>query len=277
MKTKIDLINEAFYKVMLEENAGSYKRYIQSIQRKLIDNVDSLTSEKVKSIIMSERLNVDNMALLYLIHNAVITLMNKPTKKERNNILPIVGIMTIYSIRNPERFYRNVVDNIKGVRNERARGLIIEYKKSNFKVLESVKKKAITNMQRSISKAKLSKRILGDYNELREKVPLEKLKNELISKYNSKVNVERALDTEIHANSEMARVEQNKELGYTHKIWKTQGDNKVRETNWHNQVANKRIPIDSDFRAGGMVASYPSDERLPPRERIRCRCYLLYE
>jgi hypothetical protein len=120
--------------------------------------------------------------------------------------------------------------------------------------------------------------MIKDLNKgIEEKKSIEQIKNSLVRKYNKLSNIERALDTELHRQSEFVRLEHSKALGFTHKTWKTQGDRRVRNTTFHNQVSNKRVPIDSEFRAGGMTARQPSDTTLPPSESIRCRCYLIYD
>ena len=120
--------------------------------------------------------------------------------------------------------------------------------------------------------------MLKDFQKgIKEKKSIARIKRELVRKYNNLSNIERALDTELHRASETVRQAHSIALGYRHKTWKTQQDERVRDTCFHNEVANKRVPIESDFRACGMRAQRPGDERLPPNESIRCRCYLIYD
>ena len=96
-------------------------------------------------------------------------------------------------------------------------------------------------------------------------------------KYNDRVAIKRALRTEIHAQTEFIKAETSKGLGYKYKIWRTQRDSRVRETNFHKQVANQKVLVDREFQAGSLRANVPGDERLPANDRINCRCYLIYE
>lgn len=61
--------------------------------------------------------------------------------------------------------------------------------------------------------------------------------------------------------------------GATHKTWMTAASH-VRDT--HKKLDNKTIPIDDLFNVGGHHARYPLDNKLPPGERVNCRCTLTY-
>jgi hypothetical protein len=98
----------------------------------------------------------------------------------------------------------------------------------------------------------------------------------LEKKYASKVRSVRALRTEGHEILEKRKNEDAAGIGMKKKIWRTQRDADVRETTWHNIVADMEVPIYDDFKAAGMRANHPGDLRLPPGERINCRCYLEY-
>ena len=67
------------------------------------------------------------------------------------------------------------------------------------------------------------------------------------------------------------------EQGYTKKIWKTERDNKVRET--HREVDNKKIPIEEYFEVGNERLLYPHDEAncVDLKEVCGCRCHLEFE
>jgi len=99
----------------------------------------------------------------------------------------------------------------------------------------------------------------------------------LEKRYASKVRSVRALRTEGHEILEKRKNEDAASVGMKKKIWRTQRDADVRETAWHNNVADMEVPIYDDFKAAGMRANHPGDLRLPPGERINCRCYLEYK
>ena len=282
-KNRIDAINDAFIEVLMQSSAKGYEEYIRSINRELIANVDKLTPSKVKSIIQGAKINVDDIALLFLIQNAILLIVTKkPTKKQREPLLPIIALLGIYSLNNPKRFVKKILKVSKGVglnkTEQKAFNIIQGFKRDNIKVLNDARRLARKQLDTSRLKSRTSQRMIKDLNKgLAEKKSIEEIKNGLVRKYNKLSNVERALDTELHAQSEFVRLEHSKALGYSHKIWRTQGDSRVRHTAFHNGVANKRVPIDSDFRAGGLRASQPGDTTLPPSDRIRCRCYMVFE
>ncbi len=284
MKNKIDQINDAFIEILTKENSKQYVKYIKAINQELIANVDKLTPEKVKSIIKGAKINIDDIALLFVIQNAILLIVGRtvPRKKMDKSLLPIMALLGLYSLRRPKRFVKKLVKINKGIGlnsvEQEAQRIIKGFKADNEKVLQSARKIARTQLDKSQIKSKTSRRMVKDMNRmLEEKKSIKEIKNGLVKKYNKLSNVERMLDTELHAQSEFVRKEHSKALGLTHKTWHTQNDSRVRETTFHKEVANKRVPIDSDFRAGGLRAKQPGDTQLPPSDRIRCRCYLTYE
>jgi len=283
-RSKVDQINDAFIKVLTKENSKQYGEYIKSINRELIKNVDTLTPDKVKSIIEGAKINIDDIALLFVIQNAILMIVGRKVarKKLDKSLLPILAILGIYSLKRPDRFVKKLVKITKGKglndNEKKAQAIIRGFKQDNEKVLKDARKVARKQLDISRLKSKTSRRMVRDLNEgIKEKKSIKQIKAELVRKYNKLSNVERTLDTELHAQSEFVRKEHSKAIGMTHKIWKTQQDARVRDTKFHTEVANKRVPIDSDFRAGGLRAEHPGDTQLPPSDRIRCRCYLIYE
>lgn len=279
----VEDINNAFIDVLQEENAQTYVKYIKRINRELIDNIETLTPDKAKRIIQRESINIDNMALLFTIQNAILVLINQPSQKKDTMLVPIFAVMAMYSMSDPKRFAKKIIHIAKGKnlsnREKQAFKSIKQFENMNKQFIDKTQKQAVRNLNRSIDKSKVYKRMVKDYKEQRKQfgdTPIEITKSNLKRKYNGNKNIERALDTELHAQSEYIKKEHSKELGYTHKIWKTQSDGRVRETCFHQQMHNKEVLIDSDFRACGLRAEYAGDERLPPSERIRCRCYIVY-
>ena len=283
MKSKVDQINDAFIKILGKENSKQYAEYIKSINRELIANVDNLTPAKVKSIIKGAKIDIDDIALLFIIQNAILLIVGKKVKKkDRTALLPIIALMGLYSLKRPERFVKKLVKINKGVglnaNEKKAQAIIKGFKVDNEKVLKDARKVARKQLDTTQLKSKTSKHMVKDLNEMiKEKKSIKDIKINLVRKYNKLSNVERTLDTELHAQSEFVRRVHSEALGYTHKIWKTQGDSRVRHTKFHDGVKEQRVPIDSKFRAGGLKAEQPGDASLPPSDRIRCRCYLTYE
>lgn len=279
----VEDINNAFIDVLEEENAQRYVNYIKRINREIIDNIETMTADKARRIIQSERINIDNIALIFAIQNAVLILIDQPSQKNNAQLAAISGILAMYSTNNPKRFAKQVIKIAKGTglnnREKIARKAINQFARANATTIKKTQKLAIDNLNKSIDKSKVYKRMIKDFKANRKQFPdspIEVTKSNLKRKYNGNTSIERALDTELHAQSEFIKKEHSKAIGYTHKIWKTQGDGRVRKTCFHNAIANKKVPIDSDFRACGMMASYAGDERLPANERIRCRCYIIY-
>lgn len=284
----IDQINDAFISIIAKENNKQYGLYLKRINKKIIDNVDDLTPSKLKAIVNSENVNIKNSVLLFSVLNAILLIMNnkKLTKKEKDNLAPIIAVLGIYAITRPKHTTTRlvkIVNNTKGLNDneKKVKKLLNQYFKENEKAISKANKAVDSNLKKSTSKyaSNVTKSIRKDISKaMRQEKDIDVVRKELNKKYTVKSSViDRNLNTEIHAQAETVKLEFSKESGFTHKTWKTQGDSRVRETKWHIAVANKRIPIDSDFRSGGLVASRPGDPRLPAGERIRCRCYLIYD
>lgn len=284
MSNKIDQINDAFIKVLTKEKSKPYANYLKQINKEMIDNIDNLTPAKVQSIIKGAKINIDDMVLLFTLQSAILVIMNKkiPRKKLDDSLLPVIALIGLYSLTRPERFVKKMVKIVNGrglnSTEKKAQAIISGFKKDNQKILDDAREIARNKLDTSILKSKTSKRMQKDLNQgIKDKQSIDDIKKGLVKKYNNLSNVERALDTELHAQSEYVRKVHSEAMGFTHKTWKTQGDSRVRHTKFHDGVSNKRIPIDSKFKAGGLEAEYAGDTSLPPSDRIRCRCYLIYD
>jgi hypothetical protein len=192
-------------------------------------------------------------------------------------------VVSVYSVSNPKLFVHKIYKSIKtpSSDNERNVGKLIgDYKEQNKRVIERIKAQQLQDLNSSQTKAKLSmsKSVIEDIKIMTAQgKPLEMQRHWLKRKYNTNKAITRAVDTEIHASLEKGKLLQAEADGFTEKIWKTQGDDRVRQTKWHNHVANMKIDIDKDFTLGSMVANAPGDTRLPVGERINCRCYMIYK
>lgn len=279
----IDRINDAFLDVIERESSNQQREYFKAINKEFINNIDNLDAQKVRQIIRNTESNIDNLILLYALQNAVMLILaDRQRAKQNRALVPVLAIMGIYSLTKPERFVKRMVKIVKGKglnSNEKVyKGIIDDFAQTNAKSLAKARKVAIERTEISIVKSKRNKRMIRDFKRLEQQgKSIKQIQNNLSRKYNNKASIDRVLKTELHAQSELVRREFNTTIGYTHKTWKTQQDRRVRETCFHNQIVNKRVPITSDFRACGMRAQQPGDDRLPANERINCRCYLIYD
>lgn len=286
----LDKINDAFIQVALEEKNKVYAKYLRAINLEIRKNVNSLNSTKIKEIVMSQKINIKDSVLLFTVLEAITNIVNNQrlSKKEKNNLLPILAILGVYSLTRPkelaQRIYKVNKPNVKlstlSANELKVRNLLNDYYTQNEKAIATSIKNSTTDLVRSNRKyaTNLTKSLRKDLQSLvAEKKSIATIERTLQSKYQVSPSViKRNLDTELHAQAETVKLEMAKSNGFTKKTWKTQEDSKVRKTAWHNNVSNKTIPIDSDFRAGGQVASRPGDPRLQAKDRIRCRCYLIY-
>lgn len=58
------------------------------------------------------------------------------------------------------------------------------------------------------------------------------------------------------------------------KVWLASMDGRTRDS--HFAADGQRVPLDSSFMVGGFPGLYPGDPLLPAKERIQCRCTVLY-
>jgi CxxC motif-containing protein len=278
----IDKINDAFIKIMVEENSKGYEKYIKAVNKEFIENIDNLNAEKVREILARNKLNIDNTIILFMIQNAILLILQAPKKAQNNpNLFPIVALAGMYSLSNPDRFVRQMVKIAKGQdltkREKTANAIYKEFTKDNATIIKDIQKRARERVEWGIVKSKSNKRMIRDFKRgLQEGKSIADIKKGLVAKYNNLSKIDVVLDTELHAQSEFVRNEHSKSIGYGFKIWKTQNDERVRKTCFHNGVKNMKVEIDKDFVSCGLKAAYPGDERLPPHERIRCRCYTIH-
>ena len=287
-------LNNAFLDIAAELGGKEYAKYLRSIQRDLINEIETVDANRIKQIVMSYQINVKNSVLLFSVLEAVTKILNgKLTRKEKTAYTPIIALMGIYSVRKPKVFAKRVAELVTtpntrlnksfGVKSNmvNSKKLLNEYFVRNEASISNSIRKSENNIIRSNRRRlnTLTRSIRKDIAKLRD---MNKSVNSITKTIKAKYKVDdnivsRNLDTELHAQAETVKEEIAKSNGATHKTWKTQGDGRVRDTHFHNSVTNKRIPIDSEFRAGGLKANAPGSESLPVGERIRCRCYLIFD
>jgi|LGOV01.1.fsa_nt_gb hypothetical protein len=289
-KSKVEQINDAFMEILVKENAKKYSKYLKEINKQLIENVETLTASKVKSIISSVKLDIDDIVMLLMLQSAILIVIDKriPRKKLDKSLLPLLAVVGMYSLKRPKRFVQKIVKIQKTIslqkvtklspNENKTRDIFKEWFKGNDKNIDRFRKMAIERTEISIVKSKRNKRMLRDFKRLRQEGKgIEDIKRSLTRKYNKRVNIERVLNTELHSQSVMVKHETNKISGAKYKTWKQRSRPSKRHTKFHEGVINKRIPIDSDFQANGLKAQYPGDDRLPASDVINCGCWLEYE
>lgn len=282
----IDKINDAFIEFMRDYRGTRYIQYFKKINNAIIDQGGFVSPNEIRRIVEQETnsLNLEDFAVFSLLIGTITSIIEnqRMSKKQRDNLLPVIAIASVYSLSSPKTFVRKIYQSYKtpkSVNEKRVNELIKQHIEDNKLVVDRIRGKQKEMLIRTQTQAKLaqSKRVIDDIAKLTEQgKPLELQKTWLQRKYNNNKVMQRALDTEIHANIELGKQEQARTDGFTKKTWRTQGDSKVRDTVWHNKVANMTVPIDEDFVVGSMRASHAGDERLPVGERIRCRCYIVY-
>lgn len=283
MSRKLDLaeqLQREFEDLVTEKEQRKYGKFVRENTAALIDKRPKNKREALK-ILSKNKIDTKTSTKMFTALNGVMTTMlNEDTRESRKKLKPLEGLMRVYSVRNPKSFAKEVYSMTTGrgmsERNKRFRPLLLSYYDGFTENIESEAKQAERAMQRA-EVEKVSS-VFKDLEDLREqRIPIGQVKKQLIAKYGDPKRVKRALNTELHEQAERVKLEQSKFMGYTHKVWNTQKDERVRRTKFHNQVAGKVVPIDSNFRAAGLEADYPSDLGLPLSERINCRCFVTYQ
>ena len=275
----VDKINEEFEKLVGDKQQRQYSQYMRAINNDVVDEMPK-SKKQLRKIINRHQLNPNTSIKMFSVMNGVQNLLlNPPTRESRKKLKPLEGLMRVYNVNNPKSFanamYQMTTGQKQSDRNKRFRPLLLSYYDGFTENIETLEQQA----QRAMKRAELEMQstLFADMEELRrERLPITQVKKRLLEKYNDPKRIRRALDTELHEQAERVKLEQSKFMGYTHKKWNTQSDERVRRTKFHNQVANKVIPVDSQFKGGGIKADYPGDIDLPVGERINCRCYITY-
>lgn len=281
----IEEVNNAFIEFIRDYRGSRFTSYFKEINKKIIDDIDNLTPNRVAQIVQETDINVDDVAIFSLILGAITTILENKRldKKQREALAPIIIVAGAYSLSNPKRFVNNLYTSMKNPTsntNKIVKKQIDKYMEMNRQAIENIKREQVFMLKQSQMKAKLSQSrdMIQEMSEMTAQgKPIEMQKHWLQRKYNGNKVIKRALDTETHSALEKGKEVQARADGFETKVWKTQGDDRVRSTRWHNHVRNMEIGINEDFRLGNMIATAPGDERLPVGERINCRCYLIFK
>lgn len=279
----IDAINEAFQE---QVKAGTIKKYRRSF-RKLTEEMITKrprTRREIYNLMIKHRIDLRDNVLMFNVLNTVTSLVaRQPRGKAKELSAGMSEIMRGFNILKPKTFARSVWKMIKGSRTQtekekRFRPILLSYYDNFTENIEDTVKQS----ERALLRTRLETMndLFADIEELRERrINPRQLKKELLERYADPFRVNRALDTELHEQAERTKMEQSKFMGFSHKQWNTQGDERVRRTQFHDTVKKtnaRRIPIEASWKVGSIVADYPGDIRLPPKERIFCRCYITY-
>lgn len=285
----IENLNSAFLEVVDEREGSKVARYIKRINTQIVDNIESITAQEIRRIINESPLQVGNMVKMFMVMSGISIILKERrlSRQRRNQLNGIIAIAGLYGLsqvtskNEAVTFAKNVHNSISAPKsnlNKKGASYVRSFLNSNETLYNNIKKKTETNLRKSqeLSKIPMSRNALKEYKEMIEDdVPIQKARYRLKRKYNANKVIMRAVETESNNQLETAKVEQGKDLGYTHKTWFTQNDDRVRDTKFHKSVHNKRVPINSNFRGGGQEGDHPGDLSLKPKDRINCRCYLI--
>jgi len=276
----VEQLNAEFEKLLANKEKSKYSKYIRETSEKIIDKRPKNRIEMQK-IIRQQKLDTKTATKMFnVLANTTALIMNPPKDlKQQKKLQPLQQIMRAYSVTSPRTFANSVYQMTTGrnmsTKNEQFRPAMLSYYSGFTENIETADQQYQRALQRSTLEAESA--IFKDFEDMRrERIPVTKQKTLLLEKYASPVRVQRILETELHEQAERTKLETSKFMQYTHKEWNTQRDERVRKTKFHTTVDRKRIPIDSNFKGGGFEADYPGDIKLPPGERINCRCYITY-
>lgn len=279
----IDAINEAFQEQVKQGKLKEFKKSYRKMTEEIITKRPR-TRREIYEIMLKHRINVRDGVLMFNVLNTVTSLIAaQPRGRAKTLTEKMSEIMRGFNILKPKRFARSIWKMIKGSRTQttkekRFRPILLNYYNDYTENIEETVKQS----ERALMRTQLEtvSDLFQDMEELREqRVTPRELKKQLLAKYADPFRINRALDTELHEQAERTKLEQSKFMGFTHKQWNTQGDERVRRTLFHETVkspARRRIPIEASWTVGADTADYPGDIRLPPKERIFCRCYITY-
>jgi len=276
----IEQLNQEFENVVAKNQRAQYASYMRSINEAVITELPQ-DKKAVRAIVARFTIRLDTAIKMFTLLTGITqSILGQETPQSKRLLEPLKPLLKAYDVRRPKQFaeimYGMTTGRNLSERQQKFRPLVLSYYSGFTENIESIEKQA----QRALQRTEIEKAsgIFSDLETLREaRVSLTQIKQELIAKYNDPKRVRRALDTELHEQAERTKLEQSKFMGYNFKVWNTQGDERVRRTDFHTSVSGKKVPIDGIFRGGGLVADYAGDTALPVGERISCRCYITYE
>jgi hypothetical protein len=267
----LDKLNNAFLTIISRNDKAT-----RAINRELVER-DNLTSDDIRQIVLKHDSSIRNDAKIYALIAVITNIINKGkdnlTLKEKRDYAPIIALVGLYSLNRPELFAKKATNIVRGQKlSGRMKGVkksLDGYFKTNANLIAEVEGDIVRT--RTVAKEEV-------YKNIKKRLAADEDKRaKIIKNLNKSKNVERAIRTEAHEELERGKLTHADRFGYRYKRWMTRRDDRVRRTAWHNEVDGVKIPVDSEFRAAGLLAMYPGDIRLPIGERINCRCYVVYE
>ena len=260
MATIADRLNKALSDLLANDKRSIVAQ--RNIMREL-SKMPNASAKDIERIILKYDKTLMDKAKLYVVVAQVRSMLVGVDVG-----VAILALASIYNPKAPNLFVKKIYDMSKGKVANRAKNL-----------LKEVELKNETNITRTL-RSNIRQKVKGvsqTYKTLNKALEKGLDPEKVLRETNVEWKVKRVIRTESHEQFEIANVDVHKAMGLTHKVWNTQGDKIVRDTPFHNAVGDKRIPIDSQFRANGIRADHPGDMMLPVGERINCRCYLTFE
>lgn len=312
----IDKYNESFLEVSINALERQYRKWFDKVTIESTKRGKGKKEIKkvIREMPLNER-NFVNQSYNALVLSGITNIIEKQRldQDDREALNPIFAIVAAYGLRNHKVIARKVqrvneaiIDGVtKGLdaKDRAVVGEVRRYYKKNDKTLQQLirdNKKSVKNIHKNI-KSNISKVIIKTLDkEIKERVLDDKtgakrpktageIRDSLRDKFGKQVNyrVNRILDTELGTMQEETKFVQHKTLGYTHKKWNSQQDSKVRTS--HQLTNGQIVPIDKKFTLAGVPnskngkdkarpakADFPRDAKLPPEQRIQCRCNATY-
>lgn len=310
---QLDKLNDEFIELGITLTSNSYENFYDKVYSQSINLAKGkVTSRDIKKIIRNTPITTRpylrqtfNMIVLSGVTNVVENPKVAPEDKKMLN--PILLLLAIYGVNKPKTLSKKVQkfitvfttgnEKILNTREAKVYKNFKPYLTQNRKLASDLLKKNRVNINKIHNKIKAntSKIILKDLKtsinqrvieatevngktvEVKRPKTFQEIRTDLRVKFGEKLdsNVRRIVDTELHDLAENSKLNQHLLMGYTKKKWVTQQDRKVRDSHERLQ-SEKAIPIDSNFRVGASWGLYPGDPNLSAKERINCRCFLVY-
>jgi uncharacterized protein with gpF-like domain len=275
-KRKAQVIEKiaAIFESKLEQKAAPhYRKYFRQVNTELIGLVNS--GKKISNITIKRIMKKYNVDFKFIQNSMNFTRLQAEIEQAL-----IEGRITINNAEQMANYVKRTGStDVRLI--ARANPIFLSsFLKANKKYVGQLNRVALGQAKDMVNQMQkgYSKRILKKYRAIANRAKSqEALVTEMRTTFGmeQRATVDRVLRTEIHATNEQVKVSLQSLKGYTHKIWNTERDRRVRDT--HQKVDNKVVPINKPFIVGGAKAQFPGDPSLPPGERINCRCYLTFE
>ena len=130
------------------------------INKKIIDDIDNLTPNRVAQIVQETDINVDDVAIFSLILGSITTIIENKRldRKQRQALEPILLVAGVYSLNNPKKFVNKIYKSLKNPsskNNKLVNEEINKYIQANKQAIENIKREQVKMLKQSQLKAKL--------------------------------------------------------------------------------------------------------------------------